>query len=245
MLQANSPLPLYRQLYRHLRQAIEDGEFEVGQRLPSERNLAANHGISRLTARRAFDILKQEGYVRAYQGKGCFVAHSASRIYDGTAVEGFNAATIRRGMTPTSRVLSCSVVPANGEVASHLHIEKSEETVRIRRLRLSDDVPIALDTAYLPYPLCEPLLDIDLEKQSLYRSLELQLHIRLAYANQTIHTTLGRDNDLPLLGLRAPAAVLQLHRETFDSQGHVIEYLDAVYRDDQYDLYQIPNRIEV
>ncbi|MCD6285348.1 MAG: UTRA domain-containing protein [Anaerolineae bacterium] len=124
-------------------------------------------------------------------------------------------------------------------------LEKSEETVRIRRLRLSDDVPIALDTAYLPYPLCEPLLDIDLEKQSLYRSLELQLHIRLAYANQTIRTTLGRDNDLPLLGLTAPAAVLQLHRETFDSQGHVIEYLDAVYRDDQYDLYQIPNRIEV
>ena len=244
MLQANSPVPLYRQLYHHLRQAIEDGEFEVGQKLPSERNLAADYGISRLTARRAFEILKQEGYVRAYQGKGCFVAHSASRIYDGTPVEGFNAATIRRGMTPTSRVLSCSVVPANGEVASHLHIEKSEKTVRIRRLRLSNDIPVALDTAYLPYPLCEPLLDIDLEKQSLYSSLEMQLHIRLAYANQTIRATLAKDNDLPLLGLTAPAPVLQLHRETYDSQGQVIEYLDAVYRNDQYDLHQVPYRTE-
>jgi len=113
MLQANSPVPLYRQLYYQLRRAIEEGEFEVGRKLRSERQLAADYGISRLTARRAFDILRQEGYVRAYQGKGCFVAHSASHIHDSAAVEGFNAATIRRGMTPTSRVLSCSVVPAN------------------------------------------------------------------------------------------------------------------------------------
>ena len=83
MLQANSPVPLYRQLYHHLRQAIEKGEFEVGRQLPSERKLAADHGISRLTARRAFDILRQEGYVRAYQGKGCFVTHSTSRRYRG------------------------------------------------------------------------------------------------------------------------------------------------------------------
>ena len=245
MLQANSPVPLYRQLYHHLRQAIEDGEFEVGQKLSSERKIAADHGISRLTARRAFDILKQEGYVRAYQGKGCFVAHSASHIYDGPAVEGFNAATIRRGMTPTSRILSCSVVPANSEVASHLQIEKCEKTVRIRRLRLCNDIPAALDTAYLPYPMCKSLLDIDLEKQSLYRSLEMQLHIRLAHAKQTIRPTLGKDNDLALLGLRAPATVLQLHRETYDSQGQVIEFVDAVYRNDQYDLHQVPYRTEV
>ena len=66
-------------------------------------------------------------------------------------------------------------MPANSEVASHLRIEKCEETVRIRRLRLSSDTPAALDTAYLPCPLCEPLLDIDLERQSLYPSLKMQL----------------------------------------------------------------------
>jgi len=244
MLQANSPVPLYKQLYHQLRQAIEEGEFEVGRKLRSERQLAADYGISRLTARRAFDILRQEGYVRAYQGKGCFVAHSASHIYDGAAIEGFNTATIRRGMTPTSRVLSCGIVPANSEVAGRLHIRKCEKTVRIRRLRLCNDIPIALDTAYLPYPLCEPLLEINLETQSLYRSLEMKLHIRLAYAKQTIRTTLGKDNDLSLLGLRAPAVVLQLQRETYSSQGQVIEFVDAVYRRDQYDLYLFPHRAE-
>lgn len=163
--------------------------------------------------------------------------------YDGVALEGFSAATIRRGMTPTSRVLSCSIVSANSEVASQLHIERYKKTVRIRRLRLSNDTPVALDTAYLPYPLCEPLLDIDLEKQSLYHLLEMQLHIQLAHANQTIRATLGKDNDLPLLGLRAPAAVLQLQRETYDSQGQVIEFVDAIYHGDKYDLRLFPYRV--
>ena len=176
---------------------------------------------------------------------GCFVARSTSRIIDGTAIEGFSAATIRRGMTPTSRVLSCSVVPASNEVASRLRIEKRGKTVRIRRLRLSNGTPVALDTAYLPYPLCERLLDIDLERQSLYRALETQLHIQLAYANQTIQAALGKDHDLPLLGLRAPAAVLQLQRETYDSRGQVIEFLDAVYRGDKGDLRLFPHRIGV
>lgn len=127
-------------------------------------------------------------------------------------------------------------------MVSHLHIEKCEKTVRIRRLRLCNDIPVALDTAYPPYPLCEPLLDIDLEKQSLYRSLEMQLHIRPAYAKQTIRATLGKDNDLSLLGLRAPAAVLRLQRQTYDSQGQVIEFLDAVYRRDMHDLHLFPYR---
>jgi GntR family transcriptional regulator, N-acetylglucosamine utilization regulator len=245
MLHANDPLPLYKQLYHQLHQAIENGEFEAGRRLPSERDLAANNGISRVTTRKAIDMLRQEGYVRAYQGKGCFVAHCGPKSYDVVPLEGFTAATIRRGMTPTSRLLSRGVVPASSDIADHLRIGEKDKTVRIRRLRLSNNRPIALDTAYLPYPLCEYLLDIDLERQSLYRTLETQLHIRLAYANQTVQTTLGRDNDLSLLGLRAPAAVFQLQRETYDSQGQVIEFVDAVYRGDTNATKFHPYRTEM
>jgi hypothetical protein len=72
-LQANSPVPLYRQLYTHLQQSIEQGTLAMGTQLPSERRLAAIHGISRLTARRAYQLLKQEGYVVAQRGSGSFV----------------------------------------------------------------------------------------------------------------------------------------------------------------------------
>jgi GntR family transcriptional regulator len=73
MLHANSKVPLYLQLYHELRNAIEDGAYEVGRKLPSERQLAANYGISRLTARRAVKMLINEGYIQAVQGRGSFV----------------------------------------------------------------------------------------------------------------------------------------------------------------------------
>ncbi|MBN1247885.1 MAG: GntR family transcriptional regulator [Anaerolineae bacterium] len=80
MLRADSSVPLYRQLYDQLRAEIEGGGYEVGKKLPSERQLAAYHGISRITARRAIEVLANEGYVRTFQGKGCYVARTrASR----------------------------------------------------------------------------------------------------------------------------------------------------------------------
>ena len=73
MLRANSPIPLYVQLYNQLRNAIDEGSFQTGKQIPSERRLAAEYGISRLTARKALSRLREEGYVSAHQGKGSFV----------------------------------------------------------------------------------------------------------------------------------------------------------------------------
>lgn len=74
MLQANQAEPLYWQLFARLRQDIEYGVLPPGECLPSERKLAAYHGISRLTARRALQLLIQQGYARAEQGKGTYVS---------------------------------------------------------------------------------------------------------------------------------------------------------------------------
>ena len=73
ILRATSPVPLYQQLYYHLRHKIESGYYRVGSRLPSERQLAAEYGISRLTARKALQLLTVHGYIEPRQGKGSFV----------------------------------------------------------------------------------------------------------------------------------------------------------------------------
>lgn len=240
MLRANSPVPLYKQLYRQLREAIERGEFEIGNKLPSERQMAANHGISRITVRKAFNILKQEGYIRAYQGKGCYIANAHTESRNGIPLQGLSELMLERGMMPTSQLLSRGVVPATSTVAQHLGIPTYEKAIRIRRLRFANEVPMAIHTAYLPYPLCSPLLDIDLEKHSLYRVLEEITGVRLAYADQTLQPILGCDNDLPLLGMKPPAAVLQLERDTYDAEGQPIEYLSAIYRDEAYHIENRP-----
>jgi len=78
MLNTQKPEPLYQQLYTQLKQNIESGALSPGDRLPSERRLAANHGISRLTARKAMLLLVQEGYANSYHGKGAFVVGPGS-----------------------------------------------------------------------------------------------------------------------------------------------------------------------
>lgn len=77
MLYANSPTPLYRQLYRQFLVAIDTGKLPAGRKLPSERRIAAEYGISRITARKALSLLIEEGYVVAHQGKGTFVSQTA------------------------------------------------------------------------------------------------------------------------------------------------------------------------
>ena len=70
-------MPLYQQLYTHLLQNIEQGTLEAGAQLPSERRIATECGISRLTARKAFQLLSQQGYVVTQQGKGSYVMWGA------------------------------------------------------------------------------------------------------------------------------------------------------------------------
>jgi GntR family transcriptional regulator len=240
MLRADSSVPLYKQLYHQLRVKIEQGGFEIGAKLPSERELAACHGISRITARRAVDILRDEGYIRIFQGKGSYVAHARQHAPSNRWLQGFTELMLEQGAAPTSRLLSRGLVAATSDVAHHLGIRTTDQAIRIRRLRFANDHPIAIHTAYLPYPLCSPLLEIDLEKHSLYRALEEALGIRLVHANQSLQTVLGADADLPLLGVNPPAAVLQLERGTYDVEGHPVEYLHAIYRDDAHPEALVP-----
>ncbi len=234
MLRANSSVPLYKQLYQQLRDAIEHGDFQVGEKFPSEREMAAYYGISRPTVRKAFDILRREGYLHAYQGRGCFIAEAERRAANDKRLPGLSELMLEQGVNPTSRVLSRRIVRADSEVAQHLDIETHRKVIQVRRLRLANDLPIAIHTAYLPLPLCSSLLDANLEKNSLYRALEEIPDVHLAYASQTIQSILGCDSDLPLLGMRPPAAVLQLQRNTYDTHDRSVEYLHAIYRDGPY-----------
>lgn len=236
MLYANSTIPLYRQLYRHFRNAIDEGELRVGEQLPSERRIAAEYGISRITTRKALTLLRQEGYVRAIQGKGAFVSQGATHTHHRVTVKSFSEIIRSMGMTPSSKTLSCGIVPVRGEVAMGLGLQEYEKVIKIRRLRLADGVPMALDTTHLSYPLCHPVLHANLDKNSLYWTLQEMAGIELSHADQSFQFILMSDGDLKLLRLEPPAAVLQLKRQTYDLKGHIVEYSVVIYQRDLGDL---------
>ena len=236
MLYANSPEPLYKQLYHKLRDAIEDGAYEVGHKLPSERKLAARHGISRLTARKAISLLRQEGYVTAYQGRGSFVAKSQPNEIQPVPLKSFSEMMREQGKTPSSKILKLGVITVAEGVAAKLHVNPDDRAIVIRRLRLGDGQPVAVDTTYLRYTLCVGILSMDVRNHSLYQILEEQLNIHLNHARQTIEAILGSQQTLNLLDLDMPAAVMHLQRQTLDDRGRVVAFSRILYRGDRYNL---------
>src|SRR6478672_621334 len=112
----------------------------VGEPIPSERQLSADLGVSRLTVRAALDELVREGYLVRRRGSGTFV--SKPKIAQELTMTSFTDDIRRRGMSPGSRTLELNVVAAGARLGRLLHVSPSEPVVVAKRLRLADDEPM-------------------------------------------------------------------------------------------------------
>ncbi|CAG0937200.1 HTH-type transcriptional repressor NagR [Thermoflexales bacterium] len=235
-LKRESPDPLYAQLKDLLRTEIETGHYRVNDRLPSERELADHYQVSRITVRQALLDMAREGTVYTRVGKGTFVAEP--KIDQPLrAVTGFSQDVQMRGSRPASRVLEARVIPAAPDVAAALRIVPNVEVVLLSRLRLADDIPLAIETAYLPFSLCPTLLSHNFAVESLYNVLQNDLGYTLWQAEQTIEAGLATAHEIDLLAMTPPAAVLKMVRLTFIKDSVPIEYVFSIYRGDRYKFH--------
>jgi len=135
-LDAQSETPLYQQLYLILREQIESENLKPGQKLTSERTLAARHGISRATVRQATQLLAQEGYLHVEQGSGLFVKRpiTKEKLRMARLAEGIKP----QGLVPVPKVLKAGIVGANPAIANYLQIEKEEKVNLLQRRNCSE-----------------------------------------------------------------------------------------------------------
>ena len=234
-LRPESPVPLYTQLKTILALQISRGELRPHQKLPSERELCRSFGISRMTVRHALSTLAQAGLVYAQPGKGVFVADPRLALNVRVSLAGFSEDVLRSGATPCSMLLESHLSQAASELAQALHVTEGEELVTIKRLRMVDNVPLAVQTAYLPHRLCPNILCYDLA-QSLIRILGKEYGLRLARAEQTVRAALATPEERELLNLDDPAPVLSTERTTYLDNGEVIEFAQATFCGDWYKL---------
>src|SRR5215472_12383203 len=162
---------LYSRVETVLAGEIADGHLKVGDQLPTEDRLIARFGVSRITVRRAIQNLVSRGLVEIRRGKGTFVA--APKItQDLTELSGFVEDMHAVGRKPTARVISKEIVTADGNVASHLALMRGERVVRIRRVRLADDIPLSFDETYLPLEIGKKVMTDDLKVEPIFSLLE-------------------------------------------------------------------------
>ena len=154
MLYADKPIPLYKQLYHQLHEQIENGDYQVGEKLPSVRELAADCGISRLTARKAIGLLEQDGYVYVQHGKGIFVLPVNESIQPITRKSLAVLIGTATDVTPAQRITGVNIVVADEALAKKLKIRSGDKVIRLEKVRFADDIPVSFDVSWLPADLC-------------------------------------------------------------------------------------------
>jgi GntR family transcriptional regulator len=225
--------PLYLQLKRWIEEAVAQGAVKPGEALPSERDLALRADVSRVTVRKAMQHLVRDGVLVQRHGSGTFVAPPAQRVEQSlTQLTSFTEDMARRGMAVRSVWLDRGIFHPTFEETVALGLASDERVARISRLRLADEVPLAIERASLPLSI---LPDPTAIGSSLYAYLG-EMQRRPARAVQRIRAEALADADAQLLEVAPGVAALSIERMSYLADGRVVEFTRSIYRGDTYDF---------
>jgi DNA-binding GntR family transcriptional regulator len=222
-------VPRYVEIERFLRERIAGAA--VGDPLPSDAELCAQFGVSRMTARQAVQALAAEGLLVRRSGHGTFVAARPVHRRMGTLFS-FTEDMERRGMTASSRPIALGWSEATPEERAELELGTGERVVLVHRVRLADGVPMAIERVALP-PSCEAVLEADLETGSLHAELT-RLGRVPTLARAWVTAAIATPEEAELLELPARGALLVERRIITDAGGSPIERTETRYASGRY-----------
>jgi GntR family transcriptional regulator len=232
MIDKNSPIPIYHQLEEFIKSQIESGELQQDEAIPSERVYAEMFKISRMTIRQAMTNLVNDGYLYRQKGKGTYVNKKkvVKRLQGMTS---FTEDMNERGLTPGNILVSFEIIPATRQIADRLQLPENTPVYEIKRVRLADDAPLALETSYLPANLVKGLTE-EIINQSLYQYIEEKLSLTIHEATQQIEATIAKEQELSLLEIEKGSPVLLIHTTSYLKDRTPFEYVKSAYRADRY-----------
>jgi GntR family transcriptional regulator len=233
-LPAAYPEPLWEQAKTVLQARIADGEVQPGARLPPERDLCQLLDISRVTLRKALAALVDDGVLRSAHGRGWYVVAPERNDWP-TTLESFSETAARMGLRATSRVLRSELGTATFDEAEAFQIAPGTPLYRLDRVRMLDEVPIAVDESLVPADVAVGFDTVDFATSSLYDLLAGR-GFRLAHADTTIE---ARPADARLaghLGVAEATPVLEMRQIVRDRAQRPLLSSTIRYAGDRYRL---------
>lgn len=224
--------PRYRRIEQVLRERI--AMLGPGQRLPSDAELRAEFGVSRMTARNAMQRLAEEGLVIREPGRGSFVARPPAHRRANRLLT-FTQEMERRGLVPTSQLLTRVIRPATAAESAALSVPAHDPVVHLRRLRCADGRPMAIESTVLIGAAAPLVLEADLERGSLHGALTAG-GFSLRFGSGTIGSEAATEDDARLLGVPPGHPLLVERRVIADAEGRHIESTESRYPGDRYAL---------
>lgn len=233
-LNRNSPIPLYHQLALSIEAAINTGELAPGDRLENEMAMTARLGLSRPTTRQAIHELVKKGMLVRKRGVGTQVVESRFRRDE--RLSSLNEDLAKAGRTPSTVLLSYQVGEIEPDVVAAVDGEHLTSGVftKIRRLRSSDGVPLAILTNYIPEHFS--INEVEVIERGLYACLN-SLGARIKIAHQRISSRLLTVEEAGLLDEPTPAACLAVERLTYDDVGQLVEIGRHIYPASRYSIH--------
>jgi GntR family transcriptional regulator len=226
----DQPTPLYHQLYRFLRNTIVDGRLNHGSRMPTEKELSREFGVSRITSRRAMEELAREGLVVRQPGKGTFVSFKRKASPVHAPMVGMLQEIESIGRVSRARVVDCSMLHPPVEIRAHLGLPEGGKALYLARVRHRDGKPFGYYTSWttgveLP---ADPSVLERTPRMTYFRTQGL----RVAFIRQTLDACSASEEAAELLGMETGAAILRLTRLAYVNgvgDANPVDYLQVLY----------------
>lgn len=236
------PAPLYAQIKDVLRERILDGTYQPHEQLPSEAEMIAAFGVSRITIRQALADLQNEGLIYRLHGKGSFVSKPKA-FQDLARLQGFGEAMRQMGYETYARVLSVRNVKPSAQVQEKLRLGKRAHVTELQRLRFLNREPISLDITYVPTEIGARLAREDLATRDIFVILENDYRIALGHADLQIGSTLADETLGAQLKVEEGSPVLMIERLTHTADGAPLDYEHLFYRGDAFQYRMRVDRV--
>ncbi|MBF0786453.1 MULTISPECIES: GntR family transcriptional regulator [unclassified Streptococcus] len=224
----------YLAIHDKLKEEIDRGIWKIGERLPSERDLADTFGVSRMTLRQGITLLVEEGILQRKVGSGTYVA--STRVQEkmrGTM--SFTDIIQLQGKTPSSQLLSYIRTKPNDKEVSQLNLQAGEYVVRMERVRFADNMPVVYEVASIPERLIYNVKKSDVTNH-FFKTLT-ENGYRIGKSHQTIYARLANEQVAKHLQIAKNQAILALRQVSYLEDGQPFEYVNSQYVGERFEFY--------
>ena len=222
-----------KQVYLVLRDRILSGAIAFGAKLPTENELAAVHGVSRVTVRRALGELARERLIERRRSAGTRVVYRPVLAPMTADISGMLASLADMGRRTAVKLLSFDYVPAEGAAAQALGVASDQMLQRSVRVRSVDGEPFSYLTTFVPESVSLTFTRQELASRPLLDLLE-RAGVKVEHARQRISAGLATPDVAAALDVRTGTPLIELTRVVYDQSGRGVEHLHALYRPDRY-----------
>lgn len=226
--------PAYISIHDALKEQIDKGIWKIGDRLPSERDLADDFSVSRMTLRQAITLLVDEGILERRIGSGTYVA--SRRVQEkmrGTT--SFTEIITAQGKKPSTKLISYQRKLASQAEIDRLNLNRTDYVVRMVRVRYADNVPVVFEETSIPEKLIKTVKQTDITEH-FFKTLT-EHGYEIGKSQQTIYAKNASERVANYLGIAKGYAILALTQISYFTDGTPFEYVRSQYVGDRFEFY--------